>query len=528
MPIDGGDGMNATGGFERVTDSLRALLRDGRIAVLFLVFILARSVLDSSKADPDMFARVAVGRLVERDGHVSHVDPFAYTPKLDRWIDHEWLSGVVFWNVADAGGDGWLLILAIVCMAASLVTVAAAQRKLAPEAAPVRTWLFACLLPLPWVWRSVVRSQVFTYLLLPTFLLAMADYRKRRDPRVLVVLPFLMLFWANAHGGFVTGLGLLGLFALISVREGRKFAAPLWLATAGCVAATLITPYGLEYWRYLAGALTMEREAITEWGPLVRTPVLALWVGLVAGIWMAGLTRIRFRVAPEMVVLPAVALLFAVRSGRLAAAFLITVAVYGIIPVTGLFPRTAALLRRLPQSWRRAAAICAAGAIIPLSLPTARLFVNPGSYRLSYDAYPVEAIEWLRENRESGDVLVGFAEGSYALWRLYPNFQISVDGRYEEVYPQETVDLVAAALDPGSPDHDAAFETVRPDYILAKTFGPAAIDPDGFGPAWRTVYADGRFAVLEEKSESLTSQTGITSGPASAPDDVRYVWDPLF
>ncbi|MEJ2548564.1 MAG: hypothetical protein P8125_12265 [Gemmatimonadota bacterium] len=523
--------MEAARRFERWTDSLRAILRDGRVVALFLFLLLSNSVLDAPKADPDMFARVAVGRLVERDGGVSHTDPFAYTPKLDRWVDHEWLSGVVFWRVAGTAGDAGLLILAVVCMAASLVLVAAAQRKLAPDGAPVRSWLFACLLPLPWLWRSVIRSQVFTYLLLPLFLLAMVDYRRRKDPRVLIPLPFLMLFWANAHGGFVTGLGLLGLFAMLAVFDGRRFAAPLWLAAAGCVAATLVTPYGLDYWRYLAGALTMERAAITEWGPLIRTPLLAVWVAAVALFWIAGLVKSRFRFSPEVVVLPSIALLFAVRSGRLSAAFLMTVAVYGIGPVSELVRRTASRTRKLPQRWRRAAAVCAVVALVPLSLPLVRLATDPESRRLAYDAYPVGAIEWLRENRPSGNVLVGFAEGSYALWRLYPEFLISIDGRYEEVYPQETVDLVAAAVNPDSPGHAVAFERVRPDYILAKTSGARAVNPGGYGPEWRIAYSDGRFAVLEPFPAigELDSADGAMAGePASAPEHIRYVWSPLF
>ena len=523
--------MEAARAFERLTDSLRLLLRDGRVASLFLFFLLSNSVLDSPRADPDMFARVAVGRLVERDGGVSHTDPFAYTPKLDRWVDHEWLSGVVFWNVARTSGDTGLLILTLLCMAASLVVVAAAQRRLAAAGAPVRSWLFLCLLPLPWLWRSVVRSQVFTYLLLPVFLFAMADYRKRQDPRVLVPLPFLMLFWANAHGGFVTGLGLLGLFAVVALFDSRKFAAPLWFTVAGCVAATLITPYGLDYWRYLAGALTMERAAITEWGPLIQTPLLAAWVLLVAAAWIAGLVKSRFRFPPEMIVLPSVALLFAIRSGRLSAAFLMTVAVYGIGPVTRLLRSTETRTTMIPESWRRAAAVCALVALVPLSLPVARLITDPEARRLSYDAYPVGAIEWLRESRPPGNVLVGFAEGSYALWRLYPEFLISMDGRYEEVYPQSTVDLVAAAVDPGAPDHAVAFEQVRPEYIIAKTAGARAVDPDGYGPEWRIVYADGRFAVLEPFTSS--SDPGLPGGdsvpePASTPAGVRDTWNPLF
>lgn len=513
--------MEAARAFEMATDSLRRILRDGRVAVLFLFFILSMSVLDAPRADPDLFARVAVGRLVERDGGVSHVDPFAYTPKLDRWVDHEWLSGVIFWRVAEFGGDGWLILLALVCMAAALVTVAGAQRRIAPDAAPVRSWLFACLLPIPWVWRSVIRSQVFTYLLLPAFLFAMADYRKREDPRVLIPLPFLMLFWANAHGGFVTGLGLLGLFALTSIRDGRRFAVPLWIATAGCVAATLLTPYGIDFWRYMAGALTMDRPAITEWGALIRTPGLALWVGVIAAVWIAGLVRLRFRVPLEWIVLPSVALVFAIRSGRLSAAFLMTVAVFGIVPVAALVTSNRPRLPALPESWRRAAAVCAVLALVPLSLPVARAVLDPRGMQLSYEAYPVGALEWLRENRDGGDVLVGFAEGSYALWRLHPDYLVSIDGRYEEVYPQRTVDLVFAALDPAAEGHEEAFAAVRPDFIVVRTEELRGAE---YGAEWKPVYDDGSFKLFEDYSERRVSP----SPPASAPPAVRPIWDPLF
>ncbi len=513
--------MNAARAFERATDSLRRVLRDGRVAALFLFLILSASVLHSPKADPDMFARVAVGRLVQRDGGVSHVDPFAYTPKLDRWVDHEWLSGVLFWRVADFGGDGWLMLLSLFCMAAALVTVAGAQRRISPGGAPVRSWLFACLLPLPWLWRSVIRSQVFTYMLLPVFLFAIADYRKREDPRVLLPLPFLMLFWANAHGGFVTGLGLLGLFALLSVRDGRRIAAPVWIVTAGCVAATLITPYGLDFWRYMAAALTMDRPAITEWGALIRTPGLAVWVGAITIVWIAGLARMRFRVPPEWIALPGVALVFAIRSGRLSAAFLMTVAVFGIVPVDALVRSVRDRLPSAPEAWRRAFAVCAALALVPLSLPVARVVTNLSDARLDTDAYPVGALEWLRDNYDGGNVLVGFAEGSYALWRLHPRFLVSIDGRYEEVYPQKTVELVFAALDPSAKDHAAAFDMVRPTFIVVRADGPGG---KGFGPGWRSVYDDGRFILFAESDTG----GGPPAAPALAPRAVRPIWDPLF
>lgn len=125
-----------------------------------------------------------------------------------------------------------------------------------------------------------------------------------------------------------------------------------------------------------------------------------------------------------------------------------TVAVFGIVPVDALMQSIRPRLPAIPETWRRAAAVCAAVALMPLSLPVLQALAAPDRMQLSYEAYPVGALEWLRENREGGDVLVGFAEGSYALWRLHPRFLVSIDGRYEEVYPQSTVDLVFAALDP--------------------------------------------------------------------------------
>ena len=165
--------------------------------------------------------------------------------------------------------------------------------------------------------------------------------------------------------------------------------------------------------------------------------------------------------------------------------------------------------------------MCAILALVPLSLPVARAVTNPGRMQLSYDAYPVGALEWLRENREGGDVLVGFAQGSYALWRLHPRFLVSMDGRYEEVYPQETVDLVSAALDPAAAGHDEAFEAVRPDFIIVRTEGRSGAE---FGADWVTVYKDGRFELFED-----SGVRGVTPDPpSSAPHAVRPIWEPLF
>ena len=70
--------------------------------------------------------------------------------------------------------------------------------------------------------------------------------------------------WCNLHGGFLAGLGLIFLYAVGAALSRRPFRPYLgWFLLAGL--ATLINPYGLKYWSYLAQAVTMPRPEITEW-----------------------------------------------------------------------------------------------------------------------------------------------------------------------------------------------------------------------------------------------------------------------
>ncbi|MDT8437178.1 MAG: hypothetical protein RRA92_10545 [Gemmatimonadota bacterium] len=517
--------MSLVGRIERTGDAAVRLIRNGWFIALAVGLFLTWIVLLDPGADPDMFARVAVGRIVERDGSVAAADPFAYTTTHERWVDHEWLAGVAMWQLAKAGGDRALLGLAILGVFGCVFLTAAAQRRYAGRAAGAVAWLALCLLPLPWVWMSVVRSRALTYVLLPLFLLILVEYRRKKAPALLLVLPPLMVIWANWHGGFVMGLGFLGLTALGALRDGLRFAAPLLLAAAACALVTLVNPYGLEYWSYLRDALTMDRSThIGEWGPLWGQPRLLAWVAMVAVAWLLSLAR-RFRtrereVPPEAVLLPAVSLAFAVDSNRLAAAFLVTVAVFGADSLEPLARRVARFAQAVPVAWRRSLALVGVPSLLALGIPAASVALGRGGPALRYDMYPVHALEWLRESRPGGNVLVRFDLGSYALWRLHPRFRVSLDGRYEEVYPQSTFDDVKRAFAPGADGHEEAFARVRPDFIVLSNDHEAASRPRMFGEEWAVVYRDEAFTILAEARGNVV--------PATGPEEVRPTWEPLF
>jgi hypothetical protein len=438
-------------------------------------------------ADPDLFARVAVGRLIEVTGGVTDRDPFPFTTLLDRWIDHEWLSGVVFYQVARLGGDWGLVIVNLLLMSAMVVVVVRAQKEYAGASLG---WSLLTLVYLFGAWSSFVRSRAFTLLGVAILLLALVRWRNGRT-RWIWLLPPIMVVWANAHGGFVAGLGLLGAAALaVTLRTPRK-ALALWACLGCCVAATFINPYGLDYWGYILSATTRERPVILEWQTLqdwqVAT-VLVLGAIYVLGAWVR---RRDHSILPETLGLLLVSVWATLDSQRLLNFLLLVLAVYG----SGEYRSVVAGASRWIGAGYRSAARQAAGAAALLLSPAMvillvlNLRAAPG---LDYEGYPVGAVEWLHRHGDGGRLLTHFNHGSYALWRLYPLYQVAIDGRYEETYPEETVELAALALQPHAPGHADALQQIDPDYIVVPGREWAA----DFGGDWRMVYSDSTSAVL--------------------------------
>ncbi|MFH0945791.1 MAG: hypothetical protein V2A76_11385, partial [Planctomycetota bacterium] len=113
------------------TDNLPgAIIRRPWFGLLLSLLLLFWIFLREKQVDPDLFGRVAVGRLIEARGGVPEQDPFAYTRTKPVWIDHEWLSGVVFYRVARFGGDSALFLFKLAVCALSILLLAGARMTL--------------------------------------------------------------------------------------------------------------------------------------------------------------------------------------------------------------------------------------------------------------------------------------------------------------------------------------------------------------------------------------------------------------
>ncbi len=415
----------------------------GALVVMSLLKCLA-----NTNADPDLWGYLAFGRLFWQSGQFPYQDVFSFVPTLNPWVYHEWLTGVLFYPLYLKLGGFGLQALKYVLALGTMALLFLTARLRGAEA--VSAWLGLWFVQFLFIYGySPVRAQIFTYFFFALSLYVLEKARLPGNRRWLALLIFLPIPWCNLHGGFVAGLGLLTLYALGEAVSRR----PFWpyLGTLALAAlATLINPYGLQYWTYICRAVALPRPEITEWaslwaayqaGHLCTNPTsLAAIVIFAAILWWWAKPQ---EATPSLVL--AVTLVVGIMHQRHLIFFLLATGAY-LPPLLTAFLKdfssrpllswTRKVGYRLPSLLLAALTLICTVQVISLHPWELKLATHSdGNKRLLY--YPQGALAFLRGHHLSGNLLTEFDWGEYLLWNLYPQCLIAIDGRFETVYPQE-------------------------------------------------------------------------------------------
>jgi hypothetical protein len=484
------------------TDSFKDRFLNLKAASFLLMILLTLYCLNSTLADPDLWGYLAFGRLFWSQRPFPYLDVFAYVPTLKPWIYHEWLTGVVFYPIYRMLGAPGLQVLKYALGLATAGLVYLTARRRGADLLPTNLILFFSLLTMS-IGYSAVRAQVFTYFFFALFLYLLETARLSGQGRGLWLLVPIQIVWCNLHGGFLAGLGLIFLYAVGAALSRRPFRTYLgWFLLAGL--ATLINPYGLKYWSYLAQAVTMPRPEITEWVSIFE----GYKQGFVGGhefYYFLALIAVAFFLAwwaRWREVTPALVLLFtlylAVKHNRHQVFFALAFGAYMPLLLTAYFrelttrPGFMAWIDRLGRKIPALAVlllICLFAYRVashnPLQL---EVKPEPGLNTVAEMYYPVGAVDYIQQHRLSGKLLVHFNWGEYCLWKLYLQCRVAIDGRYETVYPERVhkayFDFLRAR-----PGWRNFLEHYPPDLILielrSKLYALLSGDPE-----WRQVYAD--------------------------------------
>ncbi len=254
--------------------------------------LVAFAYLTVPAVDSDYGWHIANGRHLLDGQLFAGVDTYSWTAPGATWIAHEWLTEGLMAFLNDSVGPTANSLLAGTLAALALLLVVARLRGRG-FGTPIA--LIAGAIALLDVGTILsVRPLVVEVIAVALLLWILDVWRAARwsNRRLLVSVGVLFLVWANAHGSFVLGLGILGATWLGLAIERDASARVVLVAGVGAALVTLINPFGFRLLGYVADAVTGSRLGlIEEWAP----PNLAAsmwWAFVVAlGLALLGVAR---------------------------------------------------------------------------------------------------------------------------------------------------------------------------------------------------------------------------------------------
>jgi hypothetical protein len=342
-----------------------------------------------------------------------------------------------------------------------------------------------------------LRPQAISWLLLAGLIWFLLEARPERPRRFLLLIPLFVL-WANLHGLYVIGLGVVGLYTLFTLAgrtpmsERRNWVVGTLLGVIGASMLTPAGPIGILYpLRYVEGG-DWGLANIAEWqspnfhepahmGFLLMIVLLGLNGGRSTPGWLVALSWVGVAMG-----------LLALRNAPIAAVFAMPTLVMGF--EARLRARDEARRQRRPMAPSRALGrrVLELVTALVIALGSVAVLV-PRDLNAAIDKsldtrFPVAGVDALERVSPNANVFAEYGWGGYVIWRLHDRGgHVFVDGR-NDMYSQQVLEDYSAirAADPGWQELAAKYGVqailLPPETTLTR--GPAK------DAGWCEVYRD--------------------------------------
>jgi len=364
-----------------------------------------------------------------------------------------------------------------------------------------------------------VRPQMFTFAL-TSLLLWLVEHAERR-PWVLCWIPPIFLFWLNLHAGFVLAPILLLAYAAGLVMESalgdvawsevRTLTFRLLILAAICLALVPLNPSGAQLYHYPFDTLrsTAMRKTIVEWFSadfhqaryaaymlvwLVLTSILALrnyrprTRVLVPLILTGGLSLDAVRHIPIFVLLAAPVIAAGLSSG---------------------FRRSEiGATRRLAKPSFAIAALALMAGFTAVRWSILIRDQGPAERK----NFPANALEVLKNRNFGGQIFAYYDWGGYTIFRLYPKYQVFVDGR-ADLYGEDLVEEFRSAM-----ELRAGWRQVMERWHLRVVLIPpnsALAQALTLDPGWHTEYRDAKAVLFVREGSAGDRDRATKPSPSS-------------
>lgn len=475
-------------------------------------------------ADGDTGWHVRAGESILSAGSVPEHDLFSYRVPPIPWTAHEWLSEVLMALVHRfLGLTGVVVLFALVVS----LTYALLYRFVRGFGGNVLADLGIVLLvilssQIHWLARPHVFSLLFTVL----FLWILETHEITGSRRRLSFLPLLMVPWVNLHGGFVTGLLLIGIYLagnLIRTAgstgdpENARRAKLLGLVLAGTLVACLVNPRGPEIllfpFRTVSNSYLMDN--VKEFlSPDFHRPMPFKYL-LFLSILLLAVSRPPAGATHLLLILAFLNMsLFSVRY----------ILLYGIVAAPVLsrcaarvlsdrsFPGRETFLR-VSERVARQDGTSRGDLWVGIALVFVGVLVGTRSVEFRFDPQtkPVEAVNFLNLRHVDGNMYNDDEFGDYLIYASFPRYRVFFDGR-SDMYGAERIREYQkiANFMPGWEDLIA---TYRIEWFFIPSDSTLSRHLKSLPDSWTPLYADNVAAIYVK----APGQPGKTGTPANKP-----------
>ncbi|MBI2444565.1 MAG: hypothetical protein HYV42_05000 [Candidatus Magasanikbacteria bacterium] len=423
------------------------------------------------------------------------------------FVNHHWLTGVVFFAVFKLGGfPGLGLFHLLVNLATFFLFFRLAVQRGGFRLATLLTIVAVPLL----AERTEIRPEIFSYLSLALYATILDGYLTGRwRARVLALLVPVQIFWVNSHIYFFLGPALVGLYWLLAwgkklPRPGMR--RPLALLLAGTIGGSIINPSGLAglffplkiFGNY--AFVISENQSVRDFFAAGR-PYPNIWSFLVFALAVLIVALIIYwKNRPAMLWGDQMlALLFGLWSVTAVRNFTL----FGYAAVIAL---SGGLAAWRPAWGRQRFGYLFIGAILIAALAGfSRVRTLIPETRLGVVKDNEGAADFIRAQDIKGPLFNDLDIGGYAIFHLYPALRPFVDNR-PEAYPGDFLRQVFVPMQANPEEWNKQLARFNFNVILYsfEDRAPWAIPfivNRLLDPAWAPVYADNFAIVLVRRNE---------------------------
>lgn len=195
----------------------------------------------------DLGRHLKMGEIILQSHQVPKTNLFSYTYPDFPFINHHWLSEVVFYLIFRMSGPNGLLIFATltVLFVFSLIYFSALKKDNVFPITIASIFYLGILFE-----RTDLRPEIFSFLFLSVFIVILYKYREGFT-KWIFLLPLIEIIWVNMHIYFFMGLIIVGLFLLDFIIKNRKdlshsYTGVLVFIFISTLIAALINPNGFD------------------------------------------------------------------------------------------------------------------------------------------------------------------------------------------------------------------------------------------------------------------------------------------